>query len=184
MPQFPDPGRPLYCARCAAPLGERERGGVVRPVCAACGWVYYAKNAVGAAVLIESANGVLLVQRKGEPYQGHWMLPAGFVEYGERPDETAIREALEEVGLTVTLTGLVGTYFGDDDPRNVAILLVYRATIAGGELQAGDDAMAAAFFRRGALPQRIAFQGHREVLRDWEAGRGPTPRPLPFREGE
>ena len=70
----------------------------------------------------------------------------------------------------MTLTGLVGTYFGEDDPRNVAILLVYRATIAGGELQAGDDAMAAAFFRRGALPQNIAFQGHRDVLRDWEAG--------------
>ena len=170
MPQYPDPGRPLYCARCAAPLGERERGGVIRPVCAACGWVYYAKNAVGAAVLIEAANGVLLVQRKGEPYQGYWMLPAGFVEYGERPDETAVREALEELGLTVTLNGLIGVYFGDDDPRNVAILLVYRATIAGGELQPGDDARAAAFFRRGALPPRIAFQGHRAVLRDWEAG--------------
>ena len=97
MPQYPDPGRPLYCARCAAPLGEQARGGVVRPACSVCGWVYYAKNAVGAAVLIESANGVLLVQRKGEPYQGHWMLPAGFVEYGERPDETAVREALEEL---------------------------------------------------------------------------------------
>ena len=96
--------------------------------------MYYAKNAVGAAVLIESASGVLLVQRKDEPYQGYWMLPAGFVEYGERPDETAVREALEELGLTVTLTGLVGAYFGDDDPRNVAILLVYRATISGGEL--------------------------------------------------
>ena len=171
MPQYPDPGRPLYCARCAAPLGEQERGGVVRPACAVCGWVYYAKNAVGAAVLIESASGVLLVQRKGEPYQGHWMLPAGFVEYGERPDETAIREALEEVGLTVTLTGLVGTYFGDDDPRNVAILGWYTGRRLPAEsCKPGDDAMAAAFFRRGALPKRIAFQGHRAALRDWESG--------------
>ncbi len=170
MPQYPDPGRPLYCARCAAPLGEQERGGVVRPACSVCGWVYYAKNAVGAAVLLTAGNSVLLVQRKGDPFQGYWMLPAGFVEYGERPDETAVREALEELGLTVTLAGLVGAYFGDDDPRNAAILLVYRATISGGELQPGDDAKAAAFFPRGALPKRIAFQGHREVLRDWEAG--------------
>ncbi len=170
MSQYPDPGRPLYCARCAAPLGEQERGGVIRPSCAICGWVYFAKNAVGAAVLIESANGVLLVQRKGEPYQGYWMLPAGFVEYGEQPDETAVREAQEEVGLTVELTGLLGCYFGDDDPRNVSILLVYRAAITGGELQPGDDAQAAAYFQRGALPQNIAFQGHRETLRNWEEG--------------
>ena len=62
MPQYPDPGRPLYCARCAAPLGEQERGGVVRPACSVCGWVYYAKNAVGAAVLLTAGNSVLLVQ--------------------------------------------------------------------------------------------------------------------------
>ena len=145
-------------ARAVPPLWASRSVGASsdRPV-RSCSWVYYAKNAVGAAVLLTAGNSVLLVQRKDEPYQGYWMLPAGFVEYGERPDVTAVREALEELGLTVTLTGLVGAYFGDDDPRNVAILLVYRATIAAGELQPGDDAMAAAFFRRGALPKRIAF---------------------------
>lgn len=163
MTPFPDPGRPRYCGRCAAPLDEQERGGAVRPVCAECGWVYYARNAVGAGVLLTDGDSVLLVQRKYEPYQDQWTLPAGFVEYGERPDETAAREALEEVGLHVTLTGLVGTYFIADDPRTVGILLVYRAT------SAGDDAKAASFFRRGALPLEIAFQAHREALREWEA---------------
>ncbi|MAG34774.1 MAG: NUDIX hydrolase [Dehalococcoidia bacterium] len=170
MPQYPDPGRPLYCARCAAPLGEQERGGSIRPVCAECGWVYYAKNAIGAAVLIVAANSVLLVQRRDKPYRGFWMLPAGFVEYGERPEATAVREALEELGLTVALNGIVGAYFGDDDPRNVGVLLVYEATIDKGELQPGDDAVAADFFRRGALPQHIAFQAHRAALRDWQTG--------------
>lgn len=168
MTQFPDPSRPLYCGRCAAPLSEQERGGVTRPVCVDCGWVYYARNALAAAVLIEHGNRILLVQRRDDPNRDQWQLPAGFVEYGERPDQTAVRESLEEVGLHVRLVGLAGTYFVGDDPRTVAILLVYRAAIAGGELQAGDDAKAAAFFKRDALPQ-IAFQAHREALRDWHS---------------
>ena len=168
MTPIPDPSRPRFCGRCAAPLDEREDGGVNRPVCAACGWVYYAKNAVGAGVLLTDGDRVLLVQRRDEPYQAQWQLPAGFVEYGERPDETAAREALEEVGLRVRLTGLAGVYFVGDDPRTAGILLVYRATVTGGKLQAGDDAQTAAFFPRGALPQ-IAFQAQREALRDWQA---------------
>ena len=166
--QLPDPGRPSYCGRCAAALHKRADGGVVRPVCPQCGWVYYAKNAVGAGVLIADGDRILLVQRRDEPQQGQWQLPAGFVEYGERPEETAVRESLEEVGLRVKVSGLVGAYFVADDPRTAGILLVYRAAVTGGDLQAGDDAMAAAFFRRGALPQQIAFQAHREALRDWE----------------
>ena len=50
---YPDPGRPRFCAQCATAMGEEERSGRVRPVCPRCGWVYYAKNALGAAVLIE-----------------------------------------------------------------------------------------------------------------------------------
>lgn len=168
MPRYPDPSRPLFCGRCAAPLNEEDRGGVARPICTACGWVYYARNALAVAVLLADGNRILLVQRRDEPCRGQWQLPVGFVEYGERPEETAVRESLEEVGLRVQLDGLAGTYFVGDDPRTVAILLVYRATVAGGEVHAGDDAQAAAFFHRDALPQ-IAFQAHRDALRDWQA---------------
>ena len=71
----------------------------------------------------------------------------------------------------MTLTGLVGTYFGDDDPRNVAILLVYQGPrLPVASCNPATMPMAAAFYRRGALPPRIAFQGQRAALRDWEAG--------------
>src|SRR5262249_27732462 len=127
MPGYRDPGRPAFCARCASPLRAQERHGVQRPVCPVCGWVYYAKPALGAAVAIESAGELLLVRRRRPPYEGWWTLPAGFVEYGETAWETAVREAAEEVGLIVELTGLRGLYFGADDPRGVAHLAVYGA---------------------------------------------------------
>ena len=105
------------------------------------------------------------------------MLPAGFVEYGEFAEESAIREAEEETGYRVELTGLWGLYFGTDDPRNVSHLAVYGARIVGGEPAAGDDASDLAFFPRGGLPSQIAFQGHRRALADWErdADRGAAP---------
>ena len=168
---YPDPGRPRYCGRCATPLTEQERGGLLRPVCPACGWVYYAKPALGAAALIETAEGVLLVQRKHDPYRGWWMLPAGFVEYGEFAQDTAVREAEEETGLRVRLTGLRGLYFGTDDPRTVAHLAVYGAVPIGGAVRAGDDAADVRAFPPDGLPKQIAFRGHRLALADWAAGR-------------
>src|SRR5690242_19964708 len=105
---YPDPGRPEYCARCATRLREIERGGRLRPACPDCGWVYYARPATGAAVLVTRGDEILLVQRAHPPYLAEWMLPAGFVEYGEFAEDTAVREALEETGLVVRLTGLFG----------------------------------------------------------------------------
>lgn len=164
-----DPGRPGYCARCGTLTEEQPRGGVIRPTCPACGWVYYAKNATGAALLIVEDGGVLLVQRAHEPFLGQWMLPAGFVEYGELAEESAVREAEEETGLRVELVGLWGFYFGTDDPRNVAHLAVYAARRVGGELVAGDDAIAARFFQPDEIPAEIAFRTHQRALADWRA---------------
>jgi ADP-ribose pyrophosphatase YjhB (NUDIX family) len=150
-------------------MGEEERSGRLRPVCPRCGWVYYAKNALGAAVLIERDGAILLVRRAHEPYAGQWMLPAGFVEYGEDAEESAAREAIEECSLEVRVTGVFGTYFGTDDPRNPSYLLVYCAEPLdpAAEPVAGDDAAEAGWFARGALPREIAFEAHRAALRDW-----------------
>ncbi len=173
-----DPGRPDFCARCATPLDQRLHGGRLRPTCPRCDWVYFAKNATGAAIGVERDGSLLLVRRRHDPYRGWWMLPAGFVEYGESAEQTAVREALEETGLAVQLTGLWGVYFGTDDPRNVAHLIVYGAAAGEGTPAAGDDAIEVSFFPAQHLPDQIAFAGHRAAIRDWLQRRGiPTGAP-------
>ena len=179
---FADPGRPRFCARCGAAMDERDHGDRRRPVCPACGWTYYAKNALGAAVLIErttnsagSVPEILLVQRAHDPYRGDWMLPAGFVEYGEDAAATAAREAAEECSLTVRVGDVFGLYFGTDDPRNPSYLIVYHASVTdpGQQPTAGDDACAAVWFPAEHLPPNIAFEAHRRALADWARERHP-----------
>lgn len=164
---YADPGRPSFCARCGGPVEERERDTRVRPICPKCGWVYYARQGFGAAVAIESDEGLLLIQRSHDPYKGDWMLPAGFVEYGEFAEETAVREAAEETGLQVELLGLAGLYYGTDDPRNPSHLALYVARVTGGDLQPADDAIDARFFTRDAPPSNVAFHAHRQALAHW-----------------
>jgi 8-oxo-dGTP pyrophosphatase MutT (NUDIX family) len=37
-----------------------------------------------------------------------WNFPGGHIEEGEAPDQTCIREILEETGLTATITDFIG----------------------------------------------------------------------------
>jgi ADP-ribose pyrophosphatase YjhB (NUDIX family) len=116
--------------------------------------------------LIERDRSILLVKRAHEPRLGAWGIPAGFMEYGEHPEATAMREVLEETGLRVKLDGIFGVYAGRDDPRTRAVLVLYRARIVGGALSAGDDASDVGFFPLARLPRPIAFRAHRDALRD------------------
>lgn len=152
-----------YCPRCATPLTFRPAFGGERPVCPACGYVHFRDPKVAAAVLIEREGRVLLVRRYNVPQAGLWSLPAGFVDAGEDPAEAAARECLEECGLRVRIVGLMDVIFGHEHPRGADIVIVYRGEIEGGQMLAGDDADAVAFFPLDELPP-LAFAATRKVL--------------------
>ena len=152
-----------FCPLCATPLEIRLLSGRQRPVCPACGWIHFEDPKVAAAVLVERDGQVLLVQRSGEPFQGSWSLPAGFVDAREDPEQAAERECLEETGLVVQVTGLLELINGREHESGADIVLVYAAVLVGGELRAGDDAAAAAFFGRSELPP-LAFLSTKKIL--------------------
>lgn len=94
-------------------------------------------------VVIAIDGKIVMIQRKNEPFKGMWALPGGFVDYGERVEDAARREAREETGLDVELIGLLGVYSDPNrDPRGHTVSVVYIAKPAGGELKAADDAAA------------------------------------------
>jgi 8-oxo-dGTP diphosphatase len=108
---------------------------------------------------------VLLVQRKHEPFQGSWALPGGFVEYGENTEDAVIREMFEETGLKTTVFLLLDVYSDPHrDPRGHTVTIAYLMEEVDGELNAGDDASSAKFFKMNELPS-LAFD-HAKIVKD------------------
>jgi ADP-ribose pyrophosphatase YjhB (NUDIX family) len=136
----------------------------MRPTCPSCGFIWYRNPVPAAGVILVREGAVLLVKRKYEPRAGWWCLPAGFMEAGETPEQTAVRELQEETGVFAQLTGLFGVYAGFDDPRVRAVLILYTGVITGGDERAGDDAIELAWFPLDALPEELAFASHRQAL--------------------
>jgi ADP-ribose pyrophosphatase YjhB (NUDIX family) len=105
-----------------------------------------------------------------------WTLPAGFVNAGEDPAVAAARECLEETGLTVRVTRVLDVIAGREHPRGADFVIVYRAEVVSGDLQAADDADQVAWFERDQLPP-LAFQATQLILQN---GYNPPNFPLPF----
>ena len=137
---------------------------MLRPTCPACGFIWYRNPVPAAGVLIVDEGRVLLVKRKYDPRAGAWCIPAGFMEAGETPEQSAIREVHEETGLIAQLSSLFGVYAGFDDPRVRAVLILYTGVVTGGALVPGDDAIDARWFAPDELPEDIAFASHRQAL--------------------
>src|SRR6185503_2744695 len=114
-------------------------------------------------LLIEAGRRLLLVRRSQDPQQGKWSIPAGFMDRGEDPLRAAQREALEETGLDVQITGLQDIYPASADGGGADMLIVYTAAVTSGELRPGDDAAQAGYFPDEALPE-LAFASTRAII--------------------
>jgi ADP-ribose pyrophosphatase YjhB (NUDIX family) len=150
--------RPIqYCPLCGSFLIERNHSGRIRPACPRCNWIYFPDPKVAVAVLIGKGDQISLVRRKFDPYKGYWTLPSGFVDAGEDPRQAAKRECLEETGLKIGEIRLLDVTFSQEHPRGASILIIYQAEVEGGQLNPGDDAEKAAYFKISDLPP-LAFE--------------------------
>lgn len=134
------------------------------------------RNAPCAAAVIVRDGLVLLGRRARPPFQGMWEVPGGFVERGEHPTHAAVREVREELGIPITLTGLVGTYI-EQSARGEALQVTVYAATTDAEVAVPDPAEVSgwAWFAPEDLPSELAGR-HRLRLDDWRRG---TTVPLP-----
>lgn len=64
---------------------------------------------LGVASIVENDAGEWLVVKKAySGLKGRWSLPAGFVQPGETVTTAAVREVLEETGISCVVKGLIG----------------------------------------------------------------------------
>jgi len=100
---------------------------------------------VGVGALIIERGRAVLIKRGKAPLLGEWSIPGGMLELGETLREGAEREALEETGLVVRATELLGVFDSvvpDSEGRIVYhyVLIDFLCERISGELQAGADA--------------------------------------------
>ncbi len=157
-----------FCPQCGHALERREvEDHRIRPVCPGCGWIVYMNPPIAVGVVATDEQGRVVLVRRGEnPGKGLWGLPAGFMEIDETTEETARRECLEETGLEVELHELWGVWsFFHSYKQTSGVLILYRATITGGQATAGSDSVEVRLFSPGEIPyDELAFETHREAL--------------------
>ncbi len=164
-----------FCPRCGGPLAPRrlKTGDPERLTCAACDFVLYLDPKVAVGTIISTGDGrLVLVRRAIEPGYGLWVFPGGYVDRGEDIIEAAIREAREESGLDVRIDGLVNIYsYAGTTP----IIIVYTATVLGGELCIDDECLEARLFAADEIPwDQLAFRSTRDALTDYYSGARPS----------
>jgi ADP-ribose pyrophosphatase YjhB (NUDIX family)/ribosomal protein S27AE len=156
-----------FCPRCAGRLEPRllKEGEPERLVCGECGFIFYLGPKLVAGAIVELDGGIVLIQRAIEPGYGRWTFPGGFVERGEVAEDAAARETLEETGLTVETTGIVGLYTYEGQISAVA---VFAARATGGEPTPLDETLAVKGFSREDLPwSALAFPSTERALKDY-----------------
>jgi 8-oxo-dGTP pyrophosphatase MutT (NUDIX family) len=127
-----------------------------------------ARLQIGAAAAVLNGDRLLLTRRTDN---GEWRLPGGGVEPGERPAEAAERETLEETGLSVRVTGLVGVYSNPDvvvvypDGNRVQIVgVVFRADAVAGQAGTSAEVSESGWFTADEAAQLTVIAGHRPIL--------------------
>jgi ADP-ribose pyrophosphatase YjhB (NUDIX family) len=157
-----------FCSRCGSlltfgPLPTEERD---RLACDMCGFVAYVNPRLVVSTLpVTDAGELILIRRGIEPGYGAWAQPGGFLEIDETAQEGAVRETLEETGLIVEPTSIVGVY---SRPKAAVAVICWEARIVGGEPRTSVESLEIRAFRRDAIPwPHIAFQTTAWAVRDW-----------------
>lgn len=115
-------------------------------------------------VFLDKEGNIILIERKNEPLGK--ALPGGFVDYGEDPEDAAIREAKEETTANIHIDKLIGVWGkADRDPRGHAVTIAYQWMYDEGEIKAADDAKAIIKVQPKDIDAiHFAFPDHKEMI--------------------
>lgn len=97
-----------FCPSCTAPIEVAEHDGEPRKLCSErCGFVLWDNPTPVCAVIVETRQGIVLAHNKNWP-PGAYSIITGFLERGETPEQCALRETREELGLQGEIAEFVG----------------------------------------------------------------------------
>ena len=139
-------------------FGERiGKEGVLRP---------------GASALVfDEAREKILLTRRAD--NGRWCLPGGGMDPGESAAEACAREVLEETGLEVEVTKLVGVYTTPDllieypDGNKIQpVAFSFEVEITGGKLTLSDETTEFGWYTLAEMEALDIMENHVQRIRD------------------
>lgn len=123
--------------------------------------------AVSVGAVVFRGDEILLIRRGKPPFEGHWSIPGGKVEFGEALQDAIIREVHEETGVTFAISGIIDAFqslpsINGTDSHYV--MIDYFGEWVSGEPVAGDDAIAAEFVSQQEAIDRLSWDETRRAV--------------------
>jgi len=125
-----------FCPQCGQPLQSRQIDGHNRDFCSAegCGFIAWNNPTPVIAVLVEY-DGKVLLARNAAWNEGMFSVITGYLEAGETPEECALRDLGEELGLTGHIVSTIGHYAF---PQKNQLILAFHV-LAEGEIKLNEE---------------------------------------------
>ncbi|MDD5291375.1 MAG: DUF4202 family protein [Patescibacteria group bacterium] len=156
-----------FCPTCATGLKRKSIDRRKLLSCPKCGFIFWNNPKPVASVIIAKRRKILLIKRAQKPLLGYWCLPGGYIDYDEKPEETAIREIKEETGLNIKIKKLIGVYQIDNDPLGINLDIIYYGQATGEKIKLNKESQEFKFFTINKLPRLIAYK-HKEAIGDFK----------------
>jgi ADP-ribose pyrophosphatase YjhB (NUDIX family) len=116
----------------------------------------------GASAIVSNENDEILLEKRRDC--SLWGIPGGRIEPGESITESCKREFLEETGLEIEITGVVGVYTGPEegfplreypDALVQVIDIVLKGERISGVLEVSAESHELSYFSRSNLPPMV-----------------------------
>lgn len=98
-----------FCPSCGAAAIDRFQENAVR--CQGCDFtLYFNPTSSAAALIFDSQNRLLVIERAREPAKGKFGIPGGFIDFDENAESALAREVFEETNLKLDTFEFFGSF--------------------------------------------------------------------------
>jgi 8-oxo-dGTP pyrophosphatase MutT (NUDIX family) len=116
------------------------------------------------AVLITTPDGIPLVRDLTKPAPVYWKLPGGRSEGGETPEQCAVREVWEEIGVLLSVKDLKILYSEDKSTHRLTIFRVCLVFSPQLKSEGSDGEQVSYFWPQVIRQMRDFFPNHLKVI--------------------